>query len=116
MDKRVGHGPLGRDAENSPIDRGVVDLADARVKIRSLVRPTTESLTHELDEVRSLLDQGLSTEAKARLALRAFRHTRTTRSLSRFSGGSFDVRNSRVTCEARRGNGQLSPRSNRSRL
>ncbi len=69
MDKRVGHGPLGRDAENSPIDRGVVDLADARVKIRSRVRPTTESLMHELDEIRSLLDQGLSTEAKARLSL-----------------------------------------------
>jgi hydrogenase-4 transcriptional activator len=69
MDKRVGHGPFGRDVENSPIDRGVVDLADARVKIRSRVRPTTESLMHELDEIRSLLDQGLSTEAKARLAL-----------------------------------------------
>jgi DNA-binding NtrC family response regulator/tetratricopeptide (TPR) repeat protein len=69
MDKRVGHGPPGRDAENSPVDRGVVDLADARVKIRSRVRPTTESLMHELDEIRSLLDQGLSTEAKARLAL-----------------------------------------------
>jgi len=69
MDKRVGHGPSGRDPENSPIDRGVVDLADARVKIRSRVRPTTESLTRELDDIRSLLDQGLSTEAKARLAL-----------------------------------------------
>jgi DNA-binding NtrC family response regulator/tetratricopeptide (TPR) repeat protein len=69
MDKRVGHGPLGRDPENSPIDRGVVDLADARVKIRSRARPTTESLMQELDDIRSLLDQGLSTEAKARLAL-----------------------------------------------
>ena len=69
MDKRVGHGPSRRDSENSPIDRGVVDLADARVKIRSRVRPTNESLTRELDEIRSLLDQGLSTEAKARLAL-----------------------------------------------
>jgi DNA-binding NtrC family response regulator/tetratricopeptide (TPR) repeat protein len=69
MDKRVGHGPLGRGPENSPNDRGVVDLADARVKIRSRVRPTNESLTRELDEIRSLLDQGLSTEAKARLAL-----------------------------------------------
>src|SRR5689334_25171962 len=68
MDKRVGHGPLGRD-ENSPSDRGVVDLADARVRIRSRVRPTTESLMQELDEIRSLLDQGLSTEAKARLAI-----------------------------------------------
>jgi DNA-binding NtrC family response regulator/tetratricopeptide (TPR) repeat protein len=69
MDKRVSHVPSGRDAENSPADRGVVDLADARVKIRSRVRPTTESLTRELDEIRSLLDQGLSIEAKARLAL-----------------------------------------------
>src|SRR5688500_14642333 len=69
MDKRVSHVPPGRDAENSPTDRGVVDLADARVKIRSRVRPTNESLTRELDEIRSLLDQGLSTEAKARLAL-----------------------------------------------
>ncbi|HEY2961409.1 MAG TPA: hypothetical protein VGJ37_03285, partial [Pyrinomonadaceae bacterium] len=69
MDKRVGHAPLGRDSENSPNDRGVVDLADARVKIRSRVRPTTESLTRELDDIRSLLDQGLSTEAKARLSL-----------------------------------------------
>jgi len=47
----------------------VVDLADARVRIRSRAKPTTESLFHELDEVRSLLDQGLSTEAKDRLAL-----------------------------------------------
>src|ERR1044072_3844516 len=69
MDKRVGHGPFGRDAENSPGDRGVVDLADARVKIRSRVRPTTESLTRELDEISSLLGPVLSTEAKARLAL-----------------------------------------------
>jgi hydrogenase-4 transcriptional activator len=69
MDKRVSHVPPGRDPENSPNDRGVVDLADARVKIRSRVRPTTESLMRELDEIRSLLDQGLSTEAKARLAL-----------------------------------------------
>src|SRR5690242_10588105 len=69
MDKRVGHGLGGRDTQNSPNDRGVVDLADARVKISSRVRPTTESLMRELDEVRSLLDQGLSTEAKARLSL-----------------------------------------------
>src|SRR5918994_6090074 len=67
MDKRVGHGPLGRD-QKSPTERGVVDLADARVRIRSR-KPTLESLTRELDEVRSLLDQGLSTEAKDRFAL-----------------------------------------------
>ncbi len=69
MDKRVGHEPLGRDQQKPPTERGVVDLADARVRIRSRAKPTTESLTRELDEVRSLLDQGLSTEAKDRLAL-----------------------------------------------
>src|SRR4030095_16949908 len=67
MDKRVGHGPLGRD-QKPPTERGVVDLADARVRIRSR-KPTSEALMRELDEVRSLLDQGLSTEAKDRLAL-----------------------------------------------
>jgi len=36
------------------------------------VSGTTESLTRELDDIRSLLDQGLSTEAKARLALLIF--------------------------------------------
>jgi tetratricopeptide (TPR) repeat protein len=69
MDKRVGHGPLRRDQQNPPDERGVVDLADARVRIRSRAKPTTESLMHELDEIRSLLDQGLPTEAKDRLAL-----------------------------------------------
>src|ERR1043166_2786001 len=69
MDKRVGHGPMGRDPQKPPTERGVVDLADARVRIRSRAKPTTESLMHELDEIRSLLDQGLSTEAKDRLAL-----------------------------------------------
>lgn len=69
MDKRVGHGATTRDQQKAPTERGVVDLADARVRIRSRAKPTQESLTHELDEVRSLLDQGLSTEAKDRLAL-----------------------------------------------
>ena len=68
MDKRVGHGPPGRDHQKPLSERGVVDLADARIKIRSR-KPTLESLTRELDEVRSLLDQGLSTEAKDRLVL-----------------------------------------------
>src|SRR6201988_272108 len=69
MDKRVGHGAMARDQQKPPTERGVVDLADARVRIRSRAKPTQESLTQELDEVRSLLDQGLSTEAKDRLAL-----------------------------------------------
>jgi len=68
MDKRVGHGLLGRD-QKSPTDRGVVDFSDARVRIRSRAKPSHESLMRELDEIRSLLDQGLSTEAKDRLAL-----------------------------------------------
>src|SRR5215218_6278195 len=68
MDKRVGLGPPGRDHQKPLRERGVVDLADARVRIRSRGKPTNESLLHELDEVRSLLDQGLSTEAKQRLA------------------------------------------------
>src|SRR5215217_405954 len=68
MDKRVGHGLSSRD-QKPPTERGVVDLADARVRIRSRAKPTHESLMQELDEVRSLLDQGLSTEAKDRLSL-----------------------------------------------
>ncbi len=69
MDKRVGHGPPGRDQQKPLNERGVVDLADARVRIRSRPRPSNESLLRELDEIRSLLDQGLSTEAKQRLAI-----------------------------------------------
>jgi hydrogenase-4 transcriptional activator len=68
MDKRVGHGPPGRDHQKPLTERGVVDLADARVRIRSRGKPSSESLLRELDEIRSLLDQGLSTEAKQRLA------------------------------------------------
>ena len=68
MDKRVGHGPPGRDIQKPLNERGVVDLADARVRIRSRPKPSNESLLRELDEIRSLLDQGLSTEAKQRLA------------------------------------------------
>jgi tetratricopeptide (TPR) repeat protein len=68
MDKRVSHGPPGRDVQKPLNERGVVDLADARVRIRSRPKPSNESLLRELDEIRSLLDQGLSTEAKQRLA------------------------------------------------
>ncbi|HEX3187311.1 MAG TPA: tetratricopeptide repeat protein, partial [Pyrinomonadaceae bacterium] len=38
------------------------------MRIRSRPKPSNESLLRELDEIRSLLDQGLSTEAKQRLA------------------------------------------------
>src|SRR6266850_2131465 len=67
MEKGGGHGSKVSDPEKTSKERGVVDLADARVRLRSRARPSTESLTRELDEIRSLLDQGLSTEAKDRL-------------------------------------------------
>src|SRR5215813_1325961 len=67
MVKRVGSGSADSTADNSSGERGVVDLADARVRLRSRSRPSNDSLMAELDEIRSLLDQGLSTEAKSRL-------------------------------------------------
>src|SRR4029450_815007 len=67
MDKSVG--PGGNPESKTSDERGVVDFVDARVRLRTRTRPSNESLLAELDEVRSLLDQGLSTEAKDRLAL-----------------------------------------------
>src|SRR6201988_420618 len=67
MDKRVGSGAHIPAQEDNSDERGVVDLADARVRLRSRTRPSHESLHRELDEIRSLLDQGLSREAKDRL-------------------------------------------------
>jgi hydrogenase-4 transcriptional activator len=49
--------------------KGVVDLADARVRLNSRSRPSQQNVLAELDEVRSLLDQGLSVEAKSRITL-----------------------------------------------
>src|ERR1044071_6435735 len=63
---RTGGGPP-QDKTLTP--KRVVDLADARVRINSRTRPSQENLLAELDEVRSLLDQGLSAEAKSRLTL-----------------------------------------------
>ena len=68
MTKRVASGPEGSGTEESSDGRGVVDLADARVRLRSRAGyPSNESLVNELDEISSLLDQGLSAEARARL-------------------------------------------------
>ena len=69
MDKRVSSGAHRPGQEKTSNGRGVVDLADARVRLRSRARPSVESLTTELDNIRSLLDQGLLIEAKERLAL-----------------------------------------------
>ena len=69
MSKRVGPGPKGQGTEAASEGRGVVDLADARLRLKSRARggPSHESLTQELNEVYSLLDQGLSVEARSRL-------------------------------------------------
>jgi DNA-binding NtrC family response regulator/tetratricopeptide (TPR) repeat protein len=67
MDKSVG--PGGNPESKTSDERGVVDFVDARVRLRTRTRPSNESLLAELDQIRSLLDQGLSTEAKDRLAL-----------------------------------------------
>ncbi len=62
-----GEGPV---PDESSSGKGVVDLADARVRLRSSTRTTANpNLLEELKEIRSLLDQGLSAEAKTRLAL-----------------------------------------------
>ncbi len=69
MTKNPASGSGAPDSEKSSGGKGVVDLADARVRLRSHA-PTATSLKlmEELDEVSLLLDQGLSAEAKTRLA------------------------------------------------
>ena len=68
MAKNAGSGGTPSPEESSN-GKGVVDLADARSRLRSSSRPASnQTLMEELDEVRSLLDQGLSAEAKTRLA------------------------------------------------
>lgn len=69
MPKRVDPRASGPDAGKPPAGRGVVDLADARVRLRSRSPlPSHEKLLEELVEIQSLLDQGLSAEARTRLA------------------------------------------------
>lgn len=61
-----GEGPV---SDQSPGGKGVVDLAVARGRLRpGTGQASAQQLMEELDEVRSLLDQGLSAEAKTRLA------------------------------------------------
>jgi len=68
MPKRVYPRASGPDAGKPPAGPGVVDLADARVRLRSRSPSATrEKLLAELDEIQSLLDQGLSSEARTRL-------------------------------------------------
>jgi DNA-binding NtrC family response regulator/tetratricopeptide (TPR) repeat protein len=71
MTKNEGSGADTPAPEESSIGKSVVDLADARVRLHSRPRPSQpsdKSLLEELDEVRSLLDQGLSAEARSRIA------------------------------------------------
>ncbi len=69
MAKNTRSGAGSPDSTESSGEKGVVDLADARVRLRAPGRnPSTQQLMEELDEVNSLLDQGLSAEAKARLS------------------------------------------------
>jgi hydrogenase-4 transcriptional activator len=68
MTKRLDSGPTSR--KEALAGRSVVDLADARVRLKSRARTdtSTEALTLELENIRTLLDQGLSIEARSRLA------------------------------------------------
>jgi DNA-binding NtrC family response regulator/tetratricopeptide (TPR) repeat protein len=69
MAKNAGSKAGGPPLDESSSGKGVVDLADARVRLSSRSRPSQQNLLVELDEIRSLLDQGLSAEAKSRVAL-----------------------------------------------
>ncbi len=69
MTKNAGSKAGAPPPSESSSGKGVVDLADARVRLSSRARPTNQNLLADLDEVRSLLDQGLSAEAKSRIAL-----------------------------------------------
>jgi len=54
--------------ETKKADTSVVDLEHARVRLRSRAgKATPESLARDLEAVRGLLDQGLTTEARSRL-------------------------------------------------
>src|SRR6266850_4446847 len=69
MAKNAGFGAGSPSPEESSSGKGVVDLADARVRLGARSRPSNQNLLEELNQVRSLLDQGLSAEAKSRIAL-----------------------------------------------
>lgn len=85
MTKRVDSGP--KSTEDTATGRSVVDLADARVRLKSRARGgvSDELLMRELEEIRSLLDQGLTVEAKSRLTslIAAARHSPSILALAR---------------------------------
>ncbi|MGA9995451.1 MAG: sigma 54-interacting transcriptional regulator [Pyrinomonadaceae bacterium] len=69
MIKRSHTGSSDSSHKSSAKDQEIVDLADARARLRSRVRGhvSREEIVSELEGVRELLDQGLSTEAKSQL-------------------------------------------------
>src|SRR3954467_816021 len=68
MTKRVDSGQTTGKEDST--GRSVVDLGHARVRLKSRAPGSTsnEALTLELENIRSLLDQGLTIEARSRLA------------------------------------------------
>src|SRR2546423_4323740 len=66
------------DKGSSPAGPGVVNLDDARARLRSRLgaNSSRESLASEMEAARLLLDKGLSTEAESRLTtiIRFARH------------------------------------------
>jgi transcriptional regulator with GAF, ATPase, and Fis domain len=55
--------------QTNKTDKAVIDLQDARARIQSRSRKASpESLARELEEIRDLLDRGLTIEARARLS------------------------------------------------
>jgi transcriptional regulator with GAF, ATPase, and Fis domain/Tfp pilus assembly protein PilF len=81
---------IGRNAtkESLAATSGIVNLEAARERLRSRggrQAPTRESLIKELEAVNVLLDQGLSSEAEARLAqlMRAARHDASQLAMAR---------------------------------
>jgi hydrogenase-4 transcriptional activator len=87
MTKRVDPGT--ESAKKDSTGRSVIDLADARVRLSSRARADTsiETLTLEMENIRTLLDQGLSIEARSRLAalISAARHNPSILALARCS-------------------------------
>src|SRR5512132_761024 len=68
MVKKAGSGTGHSAPKQSSSGKGVVVLADARVRLSTRSSQPRQNLIEELDQIRSLLDQGLSAEAKTRLA------------------------------------------------
>src|SRR5262245_60319801 len=81
MNKRVDSETGSRAKTGS----GVVDLAAERARLKSRSRGDVESLTRELEDIRSLLDQGLTIEARSRLTslIAASRQTPSILALAR---------------------------------